>query len=255
MPGQRILRLVLDAPESASKARPGQFVNLYTEDKALLLPRPISICDADAEKGTLTLVYAVVGKGTDWLSALRASDEVRAAGPLGNGFPLEEALSVAVSEIYLVGGGLGVPPMLFAAKELYKRAGSRPIRIFNGFRSAPWLEDEFLPYGEVMSASDDGAFGFQGTVIDAMEYARVMADDLHHGVLFACGPLPMLRALQNWQTAYNLDSWFSLEERMGCGYGACAGCPVNLRGEDGEPVHRKVCKDGPVFYGEDVMFP
>ena len=253
-PAPGICRLVLHVPQVAAAARPGQFVNLYTEDKALLLPRPISICDADPEAGTLTLIYAIVGKGTEWFSHLGEGMNVRLAGPLGNGYPLEEADSPAVHEIYLVGGGLGVPPMLFLARRLHEMIQNKPIRIFNGFRSKPWIDEEFHPYGEVFNASDDGASGFMGNVIDAMEYRQVLADYDHYAVLFACGPVPMLRALQEWQTHYNLATWFSLEERMGCGFGACAGCPVTLRGEDGGVRRQKVCQDGPVFPGEEVIF-
>ena len=253
-----IFEMILDLPEIAQTAVPGQFVDLYTEDPSLLLPRPISICDTDPEKGTVRLIYAVVGKGTDHFSRFADGSMIRVSGPLGNGYPLEEANSPFVTEIYVVGGGLGVPPMLFLAKELYKRYPDKPIRIFNGFRSTPWIEADFEPYGEVFSASDDGASGFMGNVIDAMEYRQVMAKDMdHEGVLYSCGPVPMLKALQNWQTRYEMHSFFSLEARMGCGYGACAGCPVRLRvpGADGDGERlASVCKDGPVFNGEEVIF-
>ena len=93
-----------------------------------------------------------------------------------------------------------------------------------------------------------------GNVIDAMEYKRIFTDEKTRAVLYACGPIPMMKAIQNWQTAYNMESWFSLEERMGCGFGACTGCPANLRMPDGSIMKKGVCKLGPVFPGEDVIF-
>ena len=111
-----IYKMVLNAPEAAEKAQPGQFVNLYCDDKSRLLPRPISICDADPERGTLTLIYAVVGKGTEEFAKKQAGDTIRLLGPLGHGFPLESAKDAA--EVRIVGGGLGMPPLLLLAKRL-----------------------------------------------------------------------------------------------------------------------------------------
>ncbi len=249
-----IWQMELEAPEVARQAKPGQFVNLYVNDPSMLLPRPISICEADPEKGILTLIYAVVGKGTEVFATYEAGTMLRLMGPLGNGFPLERGGEEDVRELFLVGGGLGIPPMLFLARKLHEKYPEKPIRIFNGFRSTPWIEEAFYPYGEIFSASDDGASGFMGNVIDAMEYKRIFTDEKTRAVLYACGPIPMMKAIQNWQTAYNMESWFSLEERMGCGFGACAGCPANLRMPDGSIMKKGVCKLGPVFPGEDVIF-
>lgn len=249
-----ILRMVLAAPEAAKDAKPGQFVNLYVNDASMLLPRPISICEANPEEGTLTLIYGVVGKGTEAFSHYEPGCKIRMMGPLGNGFPMDRSAQESVREILLVGGGLGIPPMLFLARRLYEQYPDKPIRIFNGFRSAPWIDEEFYPYGEVFCASDDGASGFSGNVIDAMEYKKIRTDEHTKAVLYACGPVPMLKAIQQWQERYNLESWFSLEERMGCGFGACAGCPAKLRMPDGSVMKKGVCKLGPVFPGEDVIF-
>ena len=175
-------------------------------------------------------------------------------GPLGNGFPLERPQQDDVREILIAGGGLGIPPMLYLSRKLHERYPDKPLRIFNGFRSQPWIDAEFHPYGEVFNASDDGASGFAGNVIEAMEYRRIRTDEHTKAVLYACGPIPMLKAIQKWQQLYHLESWFSLEERMGCGFGACAGCPANLRMPDGSVMKKGVCKLGPVFPGEDVIF-
>ena len=243
-----IYRKELFAPELVAQAKPGQFVNLYCRDKSRLMPRPISICDAIVETGRLVLIYAVVGKGTEELSAMGEGDTIRVMGPLGNGFPLEAATEA--KEIFLVGGGLGMPPMLFLAKAL----SDKPLKIFLGFRSQPWMGQEFEPWGEVMGSSDDGTYGCKGTVIDAMNLYLQHADSAARRVLYACGPIPMMRAIQQWQQGQNLETWFSLEERMGCGFGACAGCPAKLRMPDGSVIQKGVCKLGPVFPGEDVIF-
>ena len=249
-----IFRMLLDAPEVAREAKPGQFVNLYVNDPTKLLPRPISICEADAEKGLLTLIYAVVGKGTEAFAQYAPGTKLRLMGVLGNGFPLERAAQPEVKEIILVGGGLGIPPMLFLARKLHEMYPEKGIRMFNGFRSTPWIEEEFHPYGEVFNASDDGKSGFQGNVIDAMEYKLIFTDKDTKALLYTCGPIPMMKAIQKWQTGYNMETWFSLEERMGCGFGACAGCPAKLRMPDGSIKKEGVCKMGPVFPGEDVIF-
>lgn len=249
-----IYRMVLEAPAAAAAAAPGQFVNLYVNNPSMLLPRPISICEADPETGLLTLIYAVVGHGTDELAGYTAGTRLRLMGPLGNGFPMERAGQESVREILLVGGGLGIPPMLFLARKLHELYPEKGIRIFNGFRSKPWIEEEFMPYGEIFNASDDGRSGFMGNVIDAMEYKMIFTDENIKALLYTCGPLPMMRAIQKWQQGYNMETWFSLEERMGCGFGACAGCPAKLRMPDGSVARKGVCKMGPVFPGEDVIF-
>ena len=239
-----IFRIDLLAPEIARDAAPGQFVDLYCKEASRLLPRPISIYDADGD--TLSLIYAVVGKGTDELSRYEAGQTLRVTGPLGNGFPLEEAS--AAEEVLLVGGGLGIPPMQLTAKKLKELDPSLKITIVLGFRSEPWILQPFDDFGTVLCASDDGACGFRGNVVDRME-AYLSSEPEKNRILFACGPIPMMRAIQTWQDRYHLNTWFSLEERMGCGFGACYGCPAKT-------VHglKRVCKDGPVFPGKDVIF-
>ena len=246
-----IYQMALWAPQMAQEALPGQFVNIYCSSKDRLLPRPISIFDADPSTGTLSLIYAVVGKGTEEFSTYTEGDMVRVTGPLGHGFPVDHALDA--DEVFLVGGGLGIPPMYLLAKQLHAAYPETPIRIFLGFRSAPWIYDVFTVFGEVLPSSDDGACGFKGTVVDRMaEYLGTAAPGKR--VLYACGPIPMMRAIQSFAEDKDIETWFSLEERMGCGFGACYGCPARMRTEDGGTVLKRVCKDGPVFAGKDVVF-
>ncbi len=239
-----IRRITFLAPEIAESVQPGQFVNVYCKDKSRLLPRPISVYDADGER--LSLIYAIVGQGTEELSQYEPGESLRLTGPLGNGFPLQEA--VQAEEVLLVGGGLGIPPMQFAAKMLHAWQPDLPITTVLGFRSLPWIQEPFADYGQVLLASDDGACGFRGNVVDRMTaYLQEQPD--RKRVLFACGPIPMLRAIQSWQDPYRIESWFSLEERMGCGFGACYGCPARTMNG-----LKRVCKDGPVFPGKEVIF-
>ena len=247
-----IYLMVFDAPELAKEAEPGQFINVYCKDKARLLPRPISIYDADAEAGTLSIIYAVVGDGTREFASYGAGEELRVVGPLGHGFPMDRAEEA--EEIFIVGGGLGIPPMQYLSKELHKKYPEKPIKCFLGFRSEPWMGEEFAAYGEILNTSDDGACGFKGNVIDRMNAYLADKDPQTARVLYTCGPIPMMRGIQRWQGAYNIETWFSLEERMGCGFGACAGCPAKLRMPDGSIKMQGVCKLGPVFPGKDVIF-
>lgn len=265
----KIYRMVLEAPKIAQTCRPGQFVNLYCDDKSRLLPRPISICDADQKEGTLTLIFAVVGQGTEEFAGKKAGDTIRVLGPLGNGYDLKTAQGA--DRILVMGGGLGMPPMLFLARKLN---APQKTDIYLGFRSQPWMGQEFRSFGTVYESSDDGACGFKGTVLDKMRKVETApsveiapsvetetapseepAPLTGKTVVYACGPKPMLKALQQEFAADDkVDCYFSLEERMGCGIGACAGCPALLRMPDGSIERHGVCKEGPIFNGKQVIF-
>lgn len=249
--------MILSCPQAAAQARPGQFVNLYCRSESRLLPRPISICRADAESGTLTLIYAAVGAGTREFSTYTAGDQIGLLGPLGNGYDLEKAAKA--KSVYLLGGGLGIPPLLFLAEKLAGQGCASKVRAFLGFRSAAYMGQEFEAYCQVFYASDDGSCGFQGTCLDRLKAYRTAAFKGQEGTespaaLYVCGPVPMLKAVQKeYEKDEALTLSFSLEERMGCGYGACFGCAVRIRQEDGTILPRKVCQDGPVFDGKAVM--
>ncbi len=235
-----IYSMVISAAEIAQQAKPGQFVDLYSADGSKLLPRPISLCEIDKEAGTLRLVYRIAGKGTAEFSKLTAGNSIDVLGPLGNGFTLLEERAI------LIGGGIGIPPMLQLAKSLNCEKS-----IVLGYRDEEFLMDEFKPYGDVYVSSDTGFLGVKGTVLDAIKEYGVEGT-----TIYACGPTPMLKAIQTYALENGIKAQLSLEERMACGVGACLACVCKSKEVDHHSnVHNKrVCKDGPVFFAEEVEF-
>lgn len=233
-----VFSMVIQAKEIAKQAVPGQFVDLYSADGSKLLPRPISLCEIDREQGTLRLVYRIAGKGTAEFSTLTSDHTIDVLGPLGNGFKKEGKKAI------IIGGGIGIPPMLQLAKELDCEKS-----IVLGYRDEEFLSSEFKPYGDVYMSSDNGEFGVKGTVMDAIREYGIEGD-----IIYACGPTPMLRAIREYAIEHNIKAQISLEERMACGVGACLACVCKSREvDDHSMVHNKrVCKDGPVFYAEEV---
>lgn len=235
-----IYEMHLSCKKILHEAKPGQFVNLYCGDGVKLLPRPISICNIDKGRGILTLVYALVGTGTRQLAQLTENDTVEVLGPLGNGFSLDDIARKNV----IVAGGVGTPPMVELAKQL-----KGDNHIFIGFRSDPILVKELEQYGKVYVATDDGKVGFKGNTVELLKEVGIKGDKV-----YGCGPKPMLKALQQWAEAEGVPGQISLEERMGCGFGACVGCACKIKVNDKEWTHKKVCEDGPVFSIEEVLF-
>lgn len=237
-----ICSMWLDAKEIAVQAKPGQFISVYSNDKSRVLPRPISICEIDREKGTLRIVYRVVGKGTEEFSKAEAGDSFEILGPLGNGFPIEEAKG---KKVLMIGGGIGVPPMLQTAKEIEGEA-----IIVSGYRNQDlFLKEELESAGTLFIATEDGSVGTKGNVVDAIRENQIEAD-----MIFACGPKPMLRALKNYALEKGIPCWISMEEKMACGVGACLACVCQSKDVDSHShVHNKrICKDGPVFLSTEV---
>ncbi len=234
-----IYSMWIQADSMAKAARPGQFISVYTRDASRLLPRPISICEIDREGGKLRIVYRVVGAGTEEFSRYQAGDDIVIMGPLGNGFPLDDG-----RKAFLVGGGIGIPPMLQLAKELNCQK-----QMVLGYRDDLFLNEEFAPYGDVYVATEDGSAGTKGNVLDAIKEQGLKAD-----VIYACGPTPMLRALKAYAEENGIQCWLSLEERMACGIGVCLACVCKSREVDEHThVHNKrICKDGPVFLAQEV---
>ena len=231
--------------KAAETAEPGQFISMYTNDGSKLLPRPISICEIDKEKGALRVVYRVTGEntGTELFSQMGEGDTIPVIGPLGNGFPLEKAEG---KRVFLMGGGIGVPPILELAKEM----NCEKKQIIVGYRNAQtFLKEEFEKNGELYISTEDGSVGTQGNVMDA-----VAAEQLSCDVIYACGPTPMLRAIKQYAEERNIECYISLEERMACGIGACLACVCKSKEIDGHShVHNKrICKDGPVFLATEV---
>ena len=225
----------------AREAKPGQFVSVYTKDASRLLPRPISLCEIDREKDALRIVYRIAGDGTREFSRLRAGDTIDILGPLGNGFPLEEAKG---KRVMLMGGGIGIPPMLETAKAI---RGEKII--VSGYRDELFLTEELNAAGQLYLATEDGSAGTKGNVLDAVKANRLEAD-----LIFACGPTPMLRAIKAYALDKGIPCWVSMEEKMACGIGACLACVCKSTEVDGHSqVHNKrICKDGPVFLSTEV---
>ena len=231
--------------EAAKEAGPGKFISMYTNDKSKLLPRPISICEIDKKNGRLRVVYRVTGEGTGTklFSQMGPGDSISIIGPLGNGFPYEKAEG---RRAFLMGGGIGVPPVL----ELAKQMRCRKKQIIVGYRDAhTFLREEFQQNGEVYISTEDGSVGTKGNVMDAVAENFLQAD-----IIFACGPSPMLRAIKKYAQETNTECYISLEERMACGIGACLGCICRSKDRDAHSnVHNKrICKDGPVFLSTEV---
>ena len=222
----------------AGEAKAGQFLSLYCNEGSRLLPRPISICEIDKKDKAIRLVYRVAGKGTEEFSALHTGSQVRVVGPLGNGFPKKELSA------FLIGGGIGIPPMLQLAKEL-----NCEKKIVLGFRDELFLMDEFKKQGEVYVATEDGGVGTRGNVLDAITENGLTAD-----IIYACGPIPMLRALKEYAKERGMECYISMEERMACGIGACLACVCQSTEKDAHSNvnNKRVCKEGPVFAAEEV---
>lgn len=233
----------------AKEAVPGQFISVYTKDPSRLLPRPISICEikvgenGKGEKNALRIVYRIAGEGTKEFSAYKAGDSIDILGPLGNGFPLDETKED--DSVILMGGGIGIPPMLELAKQL---KGSKTIVV--GFRdSDTFLDRELEKHGRLIIATDDGSIGIKGNVIDAIRAEKVTGS-----VIYACGPTPMLRGIKAYAAEKGIEAYISMEERMACGVGACLGCVCKTADIDdhSKVKNARICKDGPVFKASEV---
>jgi len=238
-----IFSMWLQTENIAKAAKPGQFISVYSNDKSRMLPRPISICEADARNGQLRIVYRVAGKGTEEFSGYTDGVELDILGPLGNGFPLDRMEEG--KKAFLIGGGIGVPPMVQLSKEL---KGEKQIVV--GYRDAQlFLKEELDQNGTVYVATEDGSCGTKGNVLDCIKENGLDAD-----VIYACGPTPMLRALKAYAEEKGIECWLSLEEKMACGIGACLACVCKSKEVDHHSnVHNKrVCKEGPVFLSTEI---
>ncbi len=240
--GTDIYSLWLDAPEIASQAKPGQFISVYSNDSGRVLPRPISICEIDREKGALRIVYRIAGKGTAEFSGMKAGETLDILGPLGNGFPMDV---IKGKRVFMMGGGIGIPPMVQTAKE-----AEAEVTVIAGYRNSEiFLKEELEANGTLVVATEDGSVGTKGNVMDAIRENHLEAD-----VIFACGPTPMLRAIKTYAEEKGILCYISMEEKMACGVGACLACVCQSKDVDHHShVHNKrICKDGPVFLSTEV---
>lgn len=272
--GSGIYDLTLKTTNIAKAAKAGQFVSVYSNDKSKLLPRPISLCGIDRDEDTIRLVYRVTGEntGTEEFSKLVMGDKIRLLGPLGNGFTVEPG-----KKAFLIGGGIGVPPMLQLAKDINSGVvqttgavdtntqekeqteekqinghGKKicDMNIIMGYRDEnTFLLDEFKEQADSFVATEDGSVGTKGNVIDAIKENGLEAD-----VIYACGPMPMLRALKAYAMEHDMECYVSMEERMACGIGACLACVCKTKDKDAHSNvnNKRICKEGPVFNAKEV---
>ena len=242
--GKDIFSLVLQTRLIAKEAVPGQFVSVYSNDKSRLLPRPISICEADEESGCLRLVFRIAGEGTREFSRLETGDKVDLVGPLGNGFPAERAEG---RRVWLIGGGIGIPPMLQLDHDLEEMGAASGVTAILGYRDEQFLLEDFSC--DCVIATEDGSAGTKGNVLDA-----IRENDLKADVIYACGPTPMLRALKEYSLKEGIECWLSLEEKMACGIGACLSCVCGSteKDEHSQVNNKRICTEGPVFLSTDI---
>ncbi|MBO6108394.1 MAG: dihydroorotate dehydrogenase electron transfer subunit [Eubacterium sp.] len=269
-----VFSMTIEAPDIADEARAGQFVSLYLNDSSHILPRPISICEINkpsdelpGEKpaknikstGTIRLVYRIAGYGTEVFSHMAPGSFIRTMGPLGNGFPVED--NINKKNVILIGGGIGIPPMLAVARQIRDtedQDNKHRIITSVGYRDRHiFLSDELSELSDnLLTATDDGSVGTHGNVIDALNGALKGENEPDRGdsVIYACGPIPMLRGVRDWGEKHGIPTWISMEERMACGIGACLGCVCKTKETDGHSLvkNARVCADGPVFRAEDI---
>lgn len=222
----------------AKLCNPGQFVHILVPGKTLR--RPISVCDIYDD--ILRIVFEVKGEGTDIIANTKVGESLDIIAPLGNGFVLDSN-----KKTVFIGGGIGVPPMLYASKICGKNG-----TVITGFRNkdAVILQDDFIKNGsKLILTTDDGSAGIHGFVTQPLQEIISQAD-----TVCACGPAPMLKAISKIAEAANVPCQISLEERMACGIGACLGCAVLINRDDGTQIYKHVCKDGPVFSSEEVAW-
>ncbi len=226
-----VYKMVLSGDTSAVTAS-GQFVNIKLEGK--FLRRPISICDYDDK--TITIIYKVVGEGTEQMSEMKSGDKLDVLVGLGNGYTLDKSGEKPL----LIGGGVGVPPMYNLCKKLIEQG--KKVTVILGFNNKEeiFLEDDFKALGaDVTVTTADGSYGVKGFVTDAMK-------DIDYTYFFTCGPMPMFKAIESVAVT---SGQYSFEERMGCGFGACMGCSCKTK-----YGNKRICKDGPVLEREEIIW-
>lgn len=231
----QVYKMILSG-DTAACQKPGQFVNIRL--RGFYLRRPISVCDWD--DSTITLLYKVVGHGTEAMAKLKPGEELDVLTGLGNGYDTEKSGNTPL----LLGGGVGVPPMYALCKKLLREGKTPSVILGFNTREEIFYENEFSELlagteGKVYVATADGSYGTRGFVTDVMK-------NLDYSYFYTCGPMPMFRAIEN--TA-KTGGQFSFEERMGCGFGACMGCSCKTKNGN-----KRICKDGPVLEREEIIW-
>jgi dihydroorotate dehydrogenase electron transfer subunit len=244
-------KMAIDAPKIVQQAKPGQFLhlkgaaNLKSVDP--LLRRPISINQIDHDKGEITIIYRAMGRGTKLLAQLKSEDRLDIMGPLGTGFSIPKD----AQKILVVGGGMGIAPLLPLVEELV--ALDKEVIILLGAENKEQLLNlvDYQQLGvELKVATVDGSYGQQGFV--TLFLAQII-DDIDY--LYTCGPEPMIKAIQSWAIKREIQGEVSLEERMGCGTGACLSCVCKVKvGTKADWEYKKSCSEGPIFSLTEVVF-
>ena len=246
----KVYRIRLQGDLVKRMNQPGQFLHVKCGPGIdPLLRRPISICDVDLDKGELDMIYRVEGSGTKILSQAVPGTVVDVLGPLGKGFPIDTRNKG--DHVVLVGGGVGVPPLLYLGKQLKAKGVKVTSVIGFGTANQVFLEEELGQLGEVHVTTLDGSIGHQGIVTDILTSEFGLQQE-SWDVLYSCGPAPMLAALQQRYQDTAKEAYLSLEQRMGCGVGACLACVCPAAKETGKS-YVKVCSDGPVFALREVV--
>ncbi|MEI6519730.1 MAG: dihydroorotate dehydrogenase electron transfer subunit [bacterium] len=238
---QGIFDIKINSPELAKNSHPGQF--LHVKCGNYILRRPISICDINCDS-IVRFLFDVRGDGTEWLSTVKIGDTLDILGPLGKGFEILPSDKRAI----FVGGGIGIYPLLATCKT-YKAP-----TVFLGFRNKSYITliDDFVNYGAIVDiATDDGSTGYHGLVTNLLEeHLKTSTSDM----IYTCGPKLMMKKVAEIAREYNIRCQVSMEERMGCGVGACLVCACRTYKKDGSETHSFVCKDGPIYESEEVVW-
>ena len=234
----RVIRLTFRDPYIAAHARPAQFVNLFTNDPLMPMPRPFGVSEVHGDD--VSVIFAIVGKGTADFAAMRPGDAIQVLGPLGRPFATKKP-----AHYVLVAGGLGVPPLIYTAQRLAADPAVRTTAVF-GYRNEHFADRFVEPFAD-RTASIDESEGNVITLLDRLETSGELTVDGLETVILSCGPLPMMKAVAAWAATRDLACQLSMEQRMGCGYGTCVLCTI-----DTVEGRLKVCSDGPVFTREQL---
>lgn len=262
---QRLRRLVLKGP-IAQTAKAGQFVAIQVQDSSIasfdpLLRRPISLAEISPDRDEITLLYRIAGRGTEILARARCGEQLSVMGPLGQGFSLPEE-----GELWLIAGGIGVFPLYALAQSALARGLT--VRLFWGGENQSFLESAGLSHWQALGIpihlnTLDGSLGQKGLVTEQVQgrlsllFGQTKQEQSIGGgqiSVATCGPTRMMQAVTKLCMEFQVPVEVSLEERMGCAVGACLGCVCTLKDEVGTLIHKKVCQDGPVFRGEEVVW-
>lgn len=238
-------QLDLYAPKAAAMAQAGQFVMLQTTPYAEpFLKRPMSLNRINPEEGVLRIIYQIVGRGTKILTAIPTGGEIELIGPQGNGWKIQEGCQKAL----LVGGGAGIAPLLQLAINLTEKETKLDVLLGGSANDAIFNHQEFSQMASISVATMDGSWGHKGFVTDLLPQTP------DYDMVYVCGPNPLMEKVALWAGQTGQACQVSLEERMGCGIGTCMGCVCKIKSKDGSIAYKRVCTDGPVFDGEEVIF-